>query len=89
MTHRRSSKPGPGRDFRALAADPPQGRHSITCHVERDDDAADVELRVRVNSEGARYALLTAAHRFTDAGAVRALADRLYAAADALEGSDS
>ena len=86
---RRASTPGPGRDFRAVAADRPRraaGTPSpaVPDHALEDDPDA-VVIRARRRDDGSRYVLLHGSVVLTRALDVRAVAARLAAAADALE----
>jgi len=93
VTRRRPPKPGPGRDFRALADIPPQRGLPLPAaepvNADTGDATDDVELRVRRAPDGSLYALLTAAVTLRDAATVRRLAKRLHDAADALDGGAS
>lgn len=92
MTRRRPQIPGPGRDWRALATDPPQRRLGLVgtaradlpehAHDARPDD---VTVRVRTRPDGSRCALVIASVVLETPADVRAVAKRLEAAADALE----
>lgn len=83
MTRRLPSKPGPGRDFRALAGGPDLPERA---HDRRPDD---VTIRVRTRPDGTRCALVIASVVLERPADVRELARRLGAAAEALEGSPS
>ena len=88
MSARRSPRPGPGKDFRAVAADRPQRRLPLPVIDDRaDPDAlADVELVVRRRAGGGRSLRVRVDAVLVDAAVVRRLAERLGRAADALEG---
>ena len=99
MRRRRTPTPGPGRDWRALAAPPAQRELALPVRSGANaapdaplaDELRDVELRVRRGADGARVALV-AAVVFADTDDVRRLAGRLIEAADAadaLEGTGS
>ena len=87
MTRRRPPRPSPGKDWRAIAEPRPQRRLPLPVVDDRagPDALADVELRVRRGPDGGRYVLLRARVSLTDPAVVRALADRLTAAARSLE----
>ena len=77
MNRRRLPAPGPGRDWRALAAERPP------CPP---DPPADIELHLRRNGHDVPVVVLVAAVTITDPAELRTLATRLQSAADALEG---
>ena len=93
---RRTPKPGPGRDWRAVAAPRPQRRLALPEPVEADtvadatpsSDADDVELRLQRDDAGARVTLV-AATTYRAGDELRRLAERLHRAADALDGGAS
>ncbi len=94
---RRTPKPGPGRDWRAIAAPPAQRGLGLPVHVGSDiaadappedapeSDADDVELRLQRDAAGARVTLV-AAITYCAGDELRRLAERLHRAADALDG---
>ena len=91
MTRRRPPRPSPAKDWRSIAEPRPQRRLPLPVVDDRaDPDAlADVELRVRRGPGGARFVVLAARVTLADPAVVRALAERLHAAARALEGTSS
>ena len=93
---RRTPKPGPGRDWRAIAAPPAQRGLGLPVHVGADtvpgdvpaDEPDDVELRLQRDAAGARVTLV-AATTYRAGDELRRLAERLHRAADALDGGAS
>jgi len=87
MTARRSRRPTPGPrgDWRAIAADRPQCPPDSPALPA--DDEHDVELRLRRSGDDTPVVTLTGAMTTDDPAALRTLATRLHAAADALEAS--
>ena len=77
--NRRPPKPGPSRDWRALAADRPLPEHA------HDAGPDDVRVTLRTRADGTRVVLLVGTVALERPGDVRAVARRLDAAADALE----
>jgi len=72
--------PSPAHDWRALAADRPQRLPELSAGAEH-----DVELRLRHDGRDVPVVTLTGAMTTDDPAALRAVAVRLHAAADALE----
>ena len=80
--NRRRPTPGPARDWRALAERPlPERAH--------DGDPDDVRVTLRTRPDGTRVVLLIATVALERPTDVRAVAERLARAADALEESGS
>ena len=93
VTRRRQPTPGPGRDFRALAAERPQQRLVLPPAPEPveppEPEAGDVELRLRHDAVTGSRVTLVAALTFTEGDELRRLAERLQHAADALDGGSA
>ena len=94
MTRRRTPKPGPGRDFRALGDPPAQRRLPVpvaTGPAELPEHAHDagpdaVSIRVRRRPDGSRVVVLIASVVLERAQDVAAVVRRLGLAGDVLEG---
>lgn len=88
--NRRQPTPGPGRDWRALAALPPQRGLVLPPAPEPVEppvpEDGDVELRLCRDAGTGSRVTLVASLTFTRADALRRLAGRLHYAADALDG---
>jgi len=85
VNRRRLPAPGPGGDWRALAADRPQCPPDSPAPPA--DDEHDVELRLRRSGDDAAVVTLVAAMTTDNPAELRTLATRLHSAADALESS--
>ena len=105
MKRRRPPRPSPAKDWRAVAADRPQRVIPLpirtgpataaerapdpSLDAVRDRDVDAVVIRVRRRDDGTGYVLVVASAAFDRPADVRAVAGRLAAAADALEGAGS